>query len=216
MIVEARRPGRTLDVMLRTKVDRVLATGNRVEGVVTSAGDIIRSKVMIDATEYGDVLPLVPGDYRIGKYTGKDVDTNGCVQWITYTAVVKKYANGVPDELRMKNPPPGYAEVRPKFVRQLQASGNPVDRLAPVSWAIHNGYRGLPDSSSPEKLHGPGAEEDHKDGPQLVQRFPRSDFLVRPGDRKKWQLRREVEDAAVALLYIQHDLTEPLWSVAER
>jgi FAD-dependent oxidoreductase family protein len=138
MIAEARKPGHTLDVMLRTRVERVLAAGNHVEGVVTSSGATIRSKVLIDATEYGDVLPLVPGQYRTGKYIGKDVDANGCVQWITYTAVVKKYPTGVPEKLRMKNPPPGYAEARNKFARQIQADGNPVDRVLPVNWAIHN------------------------------------------------------------------------------
>ncbi|WP_321477203.1 FAD-dependent oxidoreductase [uncultured Paludibaculum sp.] len=213
MIAEARKQGHTLDVLLRTKVARVLATGNRVEGIVTSAGTTIRSKVLIDATEYGDVLPLVPGEYRIGKYTGKNVDPNGCVQWITYTAVVKKYPNGVPEELRMKNPPPGYAEVREKFARQIQTDGNPVNRVLPVNWAIHNGYRGLPDSSSPESYTGREPERITKTVLNWFNDFPVPISWFDHANRKRVNCEAKLKTLQF-LYYVQHDLQEPLWSVA--
>lgn len=213
MIAEARKPGRTLDVMTRTRVERVLATGNRVEGVVTSSGATIRSKVLIDATEYGDVLPLVPGQYRIGKYTGNEADPNGCVQWITYTAVVKKYPNGVPEELRMKRPPPGYAEIREKFVRQLQANGNPVNRVLPVNWPIHNGYRGLPDSSSPESYTGREPEKITKTVLNWFNDYPVPISWFNRANRKKVNCEAKLKTLQL-LYYVQHDLPEPLWSVA--
>jgi hypothetical protein len=214
MIAEVRKKGRTLDVLLRTRVDRVLATGKRIEGVVTSAGAVIRSKVLIDATEYGDLLPLIPYDYRVGKYTGKNAEPDGCVQWITYTAVIRKYANGAPDELRLKQPPPGYAEVRDKFARTLQAGGNPLNRIPPFNWAIHNGYRGLPDSSSPENYTG--------EQPQKITRTVLNwlnDFPV-PISWFDRTMRKRVNCAAKLktlqlLYYVQHDLGEPLWSVAD-
>ncbi len=214
MIAEARKPGRVLDVMLRTRVERVLATGNRVEGVVTSAGATIRSKVLIDATEYGDILPLVPNEYRTGKYTGKNADPNGCVQWITWTAVVKKYPNGVPQELRMKNPPPGYAEVRDKFARQVQAGGNPVDRLLPISWAIHNAYRGLPDSSSPESYTGREPKKITKTVLNWFNDFPVPISWFDRANRKKVNCEAKLKTLQF-LYYVQHELSEPLWSVAD-
>src|SRR5690242_8420646 len=50
------------------------------------------------------------------------------------------------------------------------------------------------------ELHGQGAEKDHKDGPQLAQRLPRSDFPVRSGQPQEDNLRGQAEDAAVPLL----------------
>jgi hypothetical protein len=214
MIADERKHGHTLDVMTRTRVERVLATGNRVEGVVTSTGATIHSKVLIDATEYGDILPLVPGlAYRVGKYTNKNIDPNGCVQWITYSAVIKKYPNGVPEQLRMKDPPPGYAAAREKFVRELQADGNPVNRYLPVNWAIHNGYRGLPDSSNPESYTGAEPNKITKTVLNWFNDYPVSILWLDRANRKKVNCEAKLKTLQL-LYYVQHDLPEPLWSVA--
>jgi flavin-dependent dehydrogenase len=47
-----------IDLYLQDRVVRVLSDGNTVTGVVTKRGLTLQSKILIDATEYGDVLPL--------------------------------------------------------------------------------------------------------------------------------------------------------------
>jgi hypothetical protein len=51
----------------------------RVLGVVTAREYVFQSKIVIDATEFGDVLPLTSAAYRIGRFTSlwteKDVET---------------------------------------------------------------------------------------------------------------------------------------------
>jgi len=124
-----------------------------VTGIVTENGKTLRSKILIDATEYGDVLPLTAARYRSGHSIGLD-HQDSCTQDITYTMVIKKYPDGVPMELQMQHPPPEYERYQPTLRAQWQANGNEKPRKLPVDFAIHNGYRGLPDSSNPEPYVG--------------------------------------------------------------
>ena len=74
MINEARRKG-VLDFMMRSEVTAVQKKGSTVTGVSVRAGDSSRRnytcKVLIDATEYGDVLPLAKTQYRAGNTASK-------------------------------------------------------------------------------------------------------------------------------------------------
>ena len=62
-----------LDVLLRVRVMQVRKSGNQVTGVVierTVDGKprqiSLSCAILIDATEYGDVIPLTGAAYRIG------------------------------------------------------------------------------------------------------------------------------------------------------
>src|SRR3989304_4168916 len=109
-----------------------------------------------DATEYGDLLPLIPGGCRQGDSTCARPDASACLQDITYVAVIRRYPEGVPDELRLKSPPPGYnARIREKFARVVTRDGSEKwSGRYPVNWAIHNAYRGVPDSALPGTYTG--------------------------------------------------------------
>jgi len=213
MIVEARRTA-PLDVRLRQRVVRVLSDGDTVTGVVTQDGTTLHSKVLIDATEYGDVLPLTPARYRIGHYIGAAADPAGCVQWITYPAVVKKYPRGVPPELVLHHAPPGYTdELRQKFHRDLRPDGNPTDRLLPITWPVHNAYRGLPDSSNPANYDSTQAASITKTVLNWFNDFPVTIGALERPNRK--QLFCEAKLRTLQFMYyMQHDLGEAQWAVA--
>ena len=146
-----------LDLFLRARFRDVLAKDDRVSGVVVETGGsrvTLAAYVVVDATEYGDVLAKAGARYRIGRATSDAMDETARIQDITYVAVIKKYPGGVPPRLRVSTPPAGYEESRREFRRVVVRQGNgfkgeyPI-RL-PVVFSAHNAYRGLPDSSNPE------------------------------------------------------------------
>ena len=214
MIADARKKA-TLDVLLRQRVVRVLSSGDVVTGVVTADGTTLHSKMLIDATEYGDVLPLTPAKYRVGKYVGADADPAGCVQWITYTAVVKRYPQGVPAELVMRHAPPGYTgELRLKFHRELQRDGNPKDRVMPISWPVHNAYRGLPDTSNPSNYDSTQMSAISKTVLNWFNDYPVTIGALERPHRKALFCEAKLRTLQF-MYYMQHDLGESQWAVAD-
>jgi hypothetical protein len=156
LLGDARGQG-VLDLALRSRVVKVLKAGDVVTGVeVESATEkdrerhTIQCRVLIDATEWGDVIPLTGARYRVGNCTSDAIIPTRHVQDNTWTAVVKQYPQGVPAELRITQPPPGYtAKIDATFARSL-AGGDKIDiQTKPWTWATFIGYRGMPDSSRP-------------------------------------------------------------------
>ena len=155
MLAEARGSG-TLDLSLRARVVRVHRQGNTVTGVDLEIGAgtgrvqrTISSRILIDATEWGDVLPLSGARYRAGNHTSDALDRARRIQDNTWTAVIKQYPAGVPDRLRIKQPPPGYDAMHPVFAKLIVAGDTVYRRGSPMSWTALVDYRGMPDSSRP-------------------------------------------------------------------
>ena len=113
----------------------------------------ITCKVLIDATEYGDILPLAGAEYRAGNSVTPNINPDAMIQDITWTAVIRKYPDGVPEHLRPRNPLPGYDMARLNYANYVAKDGftfkgeYPVK--LPVDFITHNAYRGLPDSFTP-------------------------------------------------------------------
>ena len=112
-----------IEVALRSRIVKVFRDGNLVQGADVETmrpGGLLTNHVdcaiLVDATEYGDILPLAGVRYRIGKCTSDNIDPKVRIQDNTWTAVVKEYPDGVPAELQITSPPPGYAETRQKSV----------------------------------------------------------------------------------------------------
>ncbi|MBI5688123.1 MAG: FAD-dependent oxidoreductase [Verrucomicrobia bacterium] len=156
MLGDARGAG-VLDLSLRSRVAKVFKNGNTVTGaeveIVTPEGREtrrVRSRVLIDATEWGDVIPLTVARYRTGNCTNDAINPAQRVQANTWTAVVKHYPQGVPPELLITRPPPGYTKnVHAAFARSL-CDGEKIDTKAkPWTWTTFIGYRAMPDSSRP-------------------------------------------------------------------
>jgi hypothetical protein len=148
-----------VDLLLLSRVVSVSKVGNRVTGieVVTDDGKSatahkVQSKVLIDATELGSVLPMTGARYRLGKFIcgGDDATTMppvSPIQDYTWTAVIKAYPDGAPAQLLLHEKPPGYDRERFR-----QALNNPLPDTSkdPWSWQRFIDYRGTPDSSRPD------------------------------------------------------------------
>ena len=128
----------------------------RINSVIVKTPEGMKSitcKVLIDATEYGDILPLAGADYRAGNSITPSINPNAMIQDITWTAIIRKYPEGIPEHLKPKSPLPGYDAARVNYSNYVAKGGftfkgeYPV--ILPVDFITHNAYRGLPDSFTP-------------------------------------------------------------------
>lgn len=214
MIHDANDEGRGhIEVYLREVVRSVLEANNTVTGIVTQKGQVFHSKIVIDATELGDIIPLTSAAYRMGNFLGGNPGRS-CIQDITYMAVLKVYPKGVPPALWMRHAPPGYdAEYVSKMRRFLRADGNQATNTVPVDFDIHNRLRALPDSSSPFNYTATAPEHVSR---TAVNWFNDYEVTTDIFDRSK---RKNIYCAAKLstldlIYYIQNELREQLWSVA--
>ncbi len=177
----------------------------------------ISCKILIDASEYGDILAMAGAEFRAGP---------AMIQDITWTAIIRKYPEGIPANLKPLNPLPGYDMAKWNYENYVSKDAAGFEGVypvkPPVNFVTHNAYRGLPDSFLPGNYD---AEQ-----PELITKtcvnWP-NDY---PG-QYKWQgkyglpveyltdlnLRKRVErDALIKTLhfiyYIQNELGEK-WSV---
>ena len=155
MINEARRKG-TLEFLMASEIISAAKKGSAVSSVTVKTPSGNRNyacKVLIDATEYGDILPLTGTPYRAGNSVSKFINNDAMIQDITWTAVIKKYSGGVPAYLKPEIPLPGYELAKRNYESFVSADGfnfkNTYPVQMPVNFMTHNAYRGLPDSSNP-------------------------------------------------------------------
>ncbi|MBR1671324.1 MAG: FAD-dependent oxidoreductase [Fretibacterium sp.] len=156
LVDEARGRGRNvLDILRRASVTAVHREGKQVRGVtVQSAGETykVACKVLIDATEYGDVLPLARAAYRAGNSSSPFIKPDAMIQNITWVAVIRNYNGFIPSHLRPTAPLPGYDLAKRNYESYVTKDGldfkgvYPVQ--LPVNFVSHNAYRGLPDSTT--------------------------------------------------------------------
>ena len=145
-----RSSGGKLDIMLGARISGVEIEGNKITGVKTEVNDI-KCKVLIDATEYGDVIPLAGVSYRAGNSVSPSINPEAMIQDITWTAVIKHYPNGVPEQLKAKSYLSNYREEHKRnFSRFLTTAGGDNPWGIPQNLTTHNAYRAMPDSS----IHG--------------------------------------------------------------
>jgi FAD dependent oxidoreductase len=201
-----------IDLFLEDRVVKVLSDGDTVTGVVTSKGQTLDSSILIDATEYGDVLPLTPARYRSGKTIGPD-RYNSCTQAITWTATIRKYPDGVPPELQMHNPPPGYDQWVDKFRHSMRVDGNPVNRNLPVSFPMYAAYRAIPDLANPEDYTAVEPRRITRTSMNWFNDFNVTTAVLDRATRKDVICEAKLKTLA-DLYYLQHEGGEPLWSVA--
>ena len=206
----------------------IAVTGENVNENLCVKGVIIQTpegkknitcKILIDASEYGDVIAMSGAEFRAGP---------AMIQDITWTAIIRKYPEGVPAKLKPSQPLPGYDMAKWNYENYVlkNAAGfqgtYPVK--PPVNFMTHNAYRALPDSFLPGNYD---AEQ-----PELITKTCVNWGNDYPG-AYKWRgkyglpveyltdldLRARIErDALIKTLhfiyYIQHELGES-WSVDE-
>jgi hypothetical protein len=169
-------------VSLRSHVVAVRKEGDVVRGVTieTSLDDgstqrsEVTCKVLVDATEYGDVLPLVGVPYRVSNQkvpaeaksaAAAGVDLASAIQDHTWTAIVREYPAGVPEHLQIKSPPPDYEDYSAKRYKKFQRYGLHQWGVAakgikgPRDYRVYFAWRGMADGDSP--LVGTASELRH-------------------------------------------------------
>ena len=176
----------------------------------------LNAAVTIDATEAGDLLALGPAGYRAGKHTDATLTPSDCVQDITYTAVLRKYGGGVPPSLWMASPPPGYTAAVLAHFQSIVTTGG-ADWISgpndyPASWLTHVGYRGMPDSAGGAYTSSqPGLIT--RSGVNWANDFPLTVGQLDPAQRKVAWCAAKLRTLQF-LYYVQHDLGQTQWSVA--
>ena len=211
--VTGQGPGH-IDLYLRERVTKVLEKDQSVVGVVTARGHVFQSKIVIDATELGDVLPLTHADYRIGRFTNL-VPGHSCIQDITYMAILKKYPEKVPPEFVMQHAPPGYdAAFIAGMRRFLRADGNPDSGTIPVNFDTHNRLRALPDSSSSYNYTVSAPEHLSRTAVNWFNDYQTTTDIFDPSQRQKIFCAAKLRTLDL-IYYIQNELKESQWSVAD-
>lgn len=214
-----------LQVFTHTSVTGVTKHGNSVTGV-TAGQTHYNAKVVIDASEYGDVLAQAGAPFRLGRTaTTKPAEAGpSCLQSATYTAIIKKYLKGLPKKLTFKQPPPGYSSERAaQFAKYVTNDGNDhfVTPKTPMSFQSFVAYRGLPDLSNPNdyNVFQPDGHEITRTALNFGNDFPLQGSL-KPNIVTDRQARQKQTCQAKLLTlqmmyYIQHDLGQTSWSVAD-
>jgi hypothetical protein len=207
-------------------VKSVMMSGNAVAGVVLADDRRFVAKVVIDATEHGDVIPLTPARYYVGNSTSDSIDEQACMQDLTYVAVIRKYPDAVPPDLVVSAPLPGYSDEKPMFEAMVRNSGSDNWRPFPWSWVTHIAYRGFPDSTNPVSYTGakPDRGKITRTALNFANDYPGNGHLDPAKTLKVTYLtdpeaRREIDCGAKVrtlnfLYYIQKELGRTSWSVA--
>jgi len=144
-----------VQLAMRARVVKVMKDKSLVTGVDIALTDekgvetrTVQSKVLIDATEWGDVIPLTGAKYRVGNCLSDAINPAQRVQDNTWTAVIKKYPGEVPAGMRIAARPPGYTDkIHQRFVKTLKLGDEVGKDDRPWSWARFIGYRGMPNSA---------------------------------------------------------------------
>ncbi|MBE2180425.1 MAG: FAD-dependent oxidoreductase [Chthoniobacterales bacterium] len=153
-IKEARKKG-TLDLVTGTDITKVLKDGDRVTGVElgkAGAKKNVAGKVLVEATEYGDILPLAGARYRAGTVTSENLVPDSPVQYDTYLGVIREYPEGLPDHLRIKEAPPGYEKNRyakTQLYGKIVWGGEGKGYQGPRGYQVLLAWRGMADADSP-------------------------------------------------------------------
>ena len=155
MLDETRRKTQ-MDFLMSSEIIAVEKDGRQITGVTVkspSGNRKFKCKVLIDATEYGDVMPLAQVPYRAGNSVSRFINNEAMIQDITWIVVMRRYSGGVPSHLRPKNPLPGYDLARRNYAAFVTRDGynfrNTFPIETPLNFESHIAYRGLPDSSTP-------------------------------------------------------------------
>ena len=146
-----------VDIILKAKPLSVKIVKNRVSSVIVKLDGkevLFSAKIFIDATECGDFIALSGARYRSGNSISPEIDNNAIIQDITYPAVIKQYKDGVPPELKIQGPPPGYTDHLFKFRMTIRKNGSTWPGEYPFSPVVHNAYRAIPDTSNNAFIDG--------------------------------------------------------------
>lgn len=221
------------DILFHSQIVSIKPEGKGKRLTITSpeGKKDIYCSILIDATEYGDIIPLAGLRYRSGNSLSPDMNPASMIQDITWTAVIRKYPDGIPEHLRPKNPLPGYDKARKNYLAYVSrnefGAGSKSPFKLPAEFSAHNGYRAIPDSYLPGNYTG-----HRKDWKRITKTGVNwgNDYPGQYGWDEKFGLpiayleskdfRAEIDREALVktlhfIYYVQNELSED-WSVDEK
>lgn len=219
-----------VDIILKAKPLSVKVADNKIRSIaaeVEGKNITVSAKVFIDATECGDLIAMSGARYRSGNSMSPEIDKNAIIQDITYPAVIKQYKEGLPPELKVPGPPPGYSDHLLKFRMTIRKNGSTWPGEYPFSPVVHNAYRAIPDTSNNALIDGGRPETWAKitktainwanDYPGQNGTLPglSVEFLESPSFRVL-ATREAMLKTLAFLYYMQTELGMPDWSVDNR
>ncbi len=153
-MLEESPAGDSLVLLKRAKVAHVFMEGTRITGVSVCfrEGESRKEKkiacsVLIDATEWGDIIPMTGAAYRVGNCLNDAPVADRELQTMNSTVVVREYSEDLPASLRMKSPPPGYDVNDYDFLASDAIQVPPyAPQNQPWNFATLVAYRAMPDS----------------------------------------------------------------------
>lgn len=149
------KPGK-VDLYLHQEVIKAVMDGNRVKGVTfrdkNGVETTVKGQVTIDATEWGDFIPLTPARYRSGNSVSPNINLDGEIQDITWVAVIREQKDIGP-ELTVKEPE-GYRRDVGRFRKVVRLDGSTWPGSYPFDVSSFNAYRALPDRENPHPIDG--------------------------------------------------------------
>jgi YD repeat-containing protein len=217
-IQDARKKGK-LDLLLRTKVTGLTKKGNQVTGAdleqwneTGSLKKKVNCGILVDATEYGDVIPLTGEPYRVGNTKSEAPDMKGKVQDHTFLAVIREYPEGVPEHLKIKEKPPKYDQYSKAYSSRL-ISGDWVLHRGARSYRAELAWRGMADTKSP--LTGKNSQLRHTlTGLNGGNDYPVSVATIEQPEQRLIDEADGIYRTLAKIYYLQNELGVP-WSVAE-
>ncbi len=217
----------SVDLFLRSPIQSAKVDGHALKSItIDFKGEPLelRGAVFIDATEYGDLLPLTGARYRAGNSISPKINQSANIQDITYVAVIKEYPQGLPKELRVTSPPPHYDKYVEKFRGFVTLDGNTFPDPAPFDVPSHNAYRAIPNPENSAFIDGGVAytwKNISKTGLNSANDYPGKGGSL-PGMSVRYledrTYRAEQEQEAMLktlafLWYLQNELKMENWSV---
>lgn len=206
-----------ITVLRNTQITGALRDAGAVTGITTAAGTIT-GKVVIDATEEGQILGYAGVPHRLSNGVSNGTTTRGikskrkAIQDITYTAIIQAYPDGIPEELRITEAPANY-EKYAKAYRKVYPPAGVFDRhkekYGPLGFA---GFRAAPDLSSANMQTGEDYNAVTRTNLNYYNDFPvGADYLTDPDARARYEAEAKLKTISI-IYYLQNELGLP-WSV---
>lgn len=201
-----------LTIWFESHLLKVLKKGQRITGAIIKRNDDIivqvNSKIMIEATEFGDVLKFAEIPYRLGRDSKADTGEpdapekeDDIVQDMTYCAILKKYEDKAP----LVKKPISYNPLLFKNSTAIDSDTNDESLLNHKlhSWESFITYASLP--SDKYLLNWPFRANDYPTNLEVYE-----NFSARP-----LHFIKAKEHTLAYVYYIQNELGHPEWGLAE-
>lgn len=207
-----------VEVLRNTSILGVAQGKGRVCGLKTSAGPV-HARYSVDATEDGLLLSLAGIPHRLSNGVTNGTTEKGltsptrAIQDITYTAIIREYADGIPVELKVQTKPVGYEKYAKTFKKVFPGPGvydKHIQKIGPLGFA---GYRAAPDFATGNMQTG----AEYQDVTRTCLNYyndltTRAEYLTDSEYRSKFEATAKLK--TISLIYYLQNEIGLNWSVA--